>query len=212
MFFRLLQFSLKYKIKNSIELIYLYIFYFASCGVVGLLFQGKSIPYLMAVLWIVMLFTWVLSIGQFWEEDERDGSLDQWRMSGIGLEWVGLAKWLTHMALVVIPVAAIAAGGLRPLGNIAASAGTTMLVLVLGGAQMLAVAMLAAAASVGQQRTSAAAGIVMLPLAIPSMIWGSAALGEGATSEDAIIMLGAYALLSVPLSCLASAACLRAPD
>lgn len=208
----LLTFILKYKIKNSSELIYLYIFFISSCLLIGLLSHGNSGPYLHAMLWVLTLFTWTISIGQFWQEDEEDGTLDQWRATGTPLEWVALAKLTVQGALVALPVALIAGFCLGALGMGTQTPWHTTAILALGGVQMMAIGMLAAAASTGLQKGTGIVGLIMLPLAVPSMIWGSNAIQGGDGANSAYMLLGGYALLSTALSCIASAACLRASD
>lgn len=208
----LFSFILKYKIRNIKEIIYIYVFFISSCLLIGLLSQGAPHPQLHAMLWVLTLFAWTLSLGQFWQEDEQDGTLDQWRATGTPLEWVALAKLMAQLVLVVLPVAIIAGACLGALGMDTQNPWGAAAILALGGAQMMAVGMLAAAASTGLQAATGIVGIIMLPLAVPSMIWGSSAMQGGDGADSAYMLLGAYALLSAALSCIASAACLRASE
>ncbi len=208
---KILIFNLMYNFKKIIEHIYLYVFFTFSIALFGLLSVRNEKPELNAIVWVLILFTLTLAMQQFWNEDEQDGTIDQWRVSGKGLEWVALMKWITHMLLIVLPVAAIAGWGMKLLGFPIQNSAHIAMVTAIGGAQMMATGMLAAAATVGLQRTSGIIGIVMLPLAVPSMVWGSAAMGD-ANNSSALVLLCAYALLSVPLSCIGSAAMLRSSN
>lgn len=208
----LLYFILKYKIKNLVELIYLYIFFISSFFLIGLLSLGGGKGEMGAAAWVAMLFTWMLGLGQFWAEDEQDGTLDQWQISGISLEWVALAKLLVQGMLIVAPVAILAGIGLQYAKMPGYDPYNAIAALAIAGMQMNAIGMLSAAISVGLQRASGITGLVMLPLAVPSMLWGSAALK--ATSDKSVIfeLLIGYCLISVVASCIASAASLRAPS
>lgn len=206
----LLHFILKYKFKNSIELIYLYIFFISSFFLVGLLSQGGEKGGISGMIWVVMLFTWMLGINQFWAEDEQDGTLDQWQVSGIALEWVALAKLLVQGVLVVAPVAILTGIGLQYAGIPHYEPYNAIAALMIAGTQMSAIGMLSAAISVGLQRANGIAGLVMLPLAVPSMLWGSAALVNASEKNNIFLMLGGYCLTSIVASCIASAASLRA--
>lgn len=208
----LLQFILKYKFKNSIELIYLYIFFSSSFFLFGLLSQGGGKGGEGSIAWVAMLFTWMLGINQFWVEDEQDGTLDQWQISGIALEWVALAKLLVQAVLVVVPVAILAGIGLQYAGLPNYELSNAIMALTIAGTQMSAIGMLSAAISAGLQRASGIAGLVMLPLAVPSMLWGSAALVNASEKNNVFLILGGYCLISIVASCIASAASLRASN
>lgn len=209
MLIQLMKFNLKYKLKNIIEVIYLYIFYMVSIALVSMLSQHNTMPGIAPIIWVLMLFALTASMYQFWAEDEQDGTIDQWRTSGVALEWVALAKWFVHVALIVIPLALIAGWGTQLVGFAITNTERVALVAAVGGAQMAAIGMLAAAICTGLRNTAGIIGIVMLPLTVPSMIWGSAALDSSANT-DAIIILAAYAAITIPISCIASAASLRA--
>jgi heme exporter protein B len=214
----LFAFILKYKIKNIIELIYLYIFFIFSISAFALIspvpVSGDS-AVAVALLWVVTLFVSSLCAAQLWAEEAEEGIIDQWRASGIGLEWVALAQLLAHSALVMLPMAAIGSYGLKLLGYPIANPESWLMILALGGVQMLSVAMLAAAGAAATPRAAGIIGVMSAPLTIPTIIFGSTAMLQPVainSTQSAVVMLAGYTLLSAAISCLISAAILESAE
>lgn len=126
------------------------------------------------ILWIAALTASLLPIERLIEPDRADGVLDQLFVRGVAEESIALAKilahWLTFAPLLLI--AAVPASALVAMGG--QSLARTELALLIGTPGLAALAVAIAAVTSGLPRTGALAGLLMLPLAVPLLIFGSA--------------------------------------
>ena len=137
-------------------------------------------------LWIAALTAALLPIERLIEPDRADGVLDQLAIRGVADESVALAKiaahWLTFGPLLL--VAAIPGAAL--LGMDGAALLRAELALAIGTVALAALAVAVAAVTSGLPRAGALAGLLLLPLAVPLLIFGVA---------DALLLEGSVALL-----------------
>jgi heme exporter protein B len=135
-------------------------------------------------LWISALTAALLPIERLIEPDRADGVLDQLVLHGLADESIGFAKiaahWLTFAPLLL--VAAIPASALLAMD--AASLARTELALAIGTPALAALAVAVAAVTAGLPRAGSIAGLLLLPLAVPLLIFavGNALLLEAAVS------------------------------
>jgi heme exporter protein B len=126
------------------------------------------------VLWIAALTAALLPIERLVEPDRADGVLDQLALNQVAEESIALAKiiahWLTFGPLLLI--AAVPASALLAMGG--ASLGRTLIALAVGTPGLAALAVAVAAVTTGLQRAGALAGLLLLPLAVPLLIFGAA--------------------------------------
>lgn len=159
-------------------------------------------------LWIAALTAAMLPIERLIEPDRADGLLDQLALTGTAEEAVGAAKmvghWLTFGPLLLI--AAIPASFLVGLDGPALV--RSLISLAIGTPALAALAVAVAALTAGLPRAGALAGLLMMPLAVPLVIFGAAATGDG---ESAALKLeAAIALLLVAGSPFVTGAAIRA--
>lgn len=146
-------------------------------------------------LWIAALTAALLPIERLVEPDRADGVLDQLFLHGVAEESVAAAKiaghWLTFAPLLLL--AALPGSVLLgvPPGDLA----QLLLALGIGTLGLAALAVAVAALTAGLPRTGALAGLLLLPLAIPLLIFGASASGDAASG--ALLLEGAIALLLV---------------
>lgn len=137
-------------------------------------------------LWIAALTAALLPIERLIEPDRADGMLDQLSLHGTAEESVALAKigahWLSFGPLLLI--ALIPASGLLAMNADALS--RTAAALAIGTPGLAALAVAVAAVTAGLPRAGALAGLLLLPLAIPLLIFGAA---EAFAIEAAISLL-----------------------
>jgi heme exporter protein B len=130
-------------------------------------------------LWIAALTAALLPIERLVEPDRADGVLDQLALHGVADESVALAKivahWLTFAPLLLI--AAVPAAAL--LGMDAALLKKALVALAIGTPGLAALAVAVAALTAGLPRAASLAGLLLLPLAVPLLIFGAAATGDG---------------------------------
>jgi len=135
-------------------------------------------------LWIAALTAALLPVERLVEPDRADGVLDQLALHGLAEESVAAAKivahWLTFAPLLVI--AAIPASALLAMDG--AALAKTALALAIGTPGLAALAVAVAAVTAGLPRAGALAGLLLLPLAVPVLIFGAgqALLLEAAAS------------------------------
>jgi heme exporter protein B len=159
-------------------------------------------------LWIAALTAAMLPIERLIEPDRADGVLDQLALCGATEEAVGAAKmvghWLTFGPLLLI--AAIPGSFLVGLDGPALA--RTLMSLAIGTPALAALAVAVAALTAGLPRAGALAGLLMMPLAVPLVIFGAAATGDGESS--ALKLEAAVALLLVAGTPFLAGAAIRA--
>ena len=135
-------------------------------------------------LWIATLTAALLPIERLVEPDRAHGVLDQLALHGLTEESVALAKiaahWLTFAPLLLI--AAIPASALLAMDGTALT--RAALALAVGTPGLAALAVAVAAITAGLPRAGSLVGLLLLPLAVPLLIFGAAnaLLLEAATS------------------------------
>lgn len=126
------------------------------------------------VLWIAALTAALLPIERLIEPDRGDGVLDQLFLHGMAEESVALAKtvahWLTFAPLLLI--AAVPASVLLAMDG--GSLARTEVALLLGTPGLASLAVAVAAVTAGLPRAGSLAGLLLLPLAVPLLIFGAA--------------------------------------
>jgi heme exporter protein B len=164
------------------------------------------------IVWVAALLAAVLSLDRLFAADYADGGLDLIALSPMPLELAALAKaaahWLTTgLPLVIVsPLLAILVD-LDP-----AALPSLLLGLLLGTPAMSLVGAIAAALSLGARRPGGLTTLVVLPLYLPPLIFGTGAVEASLAAEGAgahLLLLAALTVAAVPLAPLAAAAALR---
>jgi len=159
-------------------------------------------------LWIAALTAALLPIERLVEPDRADGVLDQLRLHNVAEESVAIAKiaghWLSFGPLLVLaafPASALLGLGPEPLKRVLVS-------LLIGTPGLAALSVAVAALTAGLPRAGALAGLLLLPLAVPLLIFGAAVIGAGGDGPLALEAAVSIALLAG--SPFVSAAAIRA--
>jgi heme exporter protein B len=160
------------------------------------------------VLWIAALLAALLPIDRLIAPDLEQGVLDQLAVRGVGDEIVGLAKLVAHwlgfgppLIIAAIPAAAL----LRLEGD---TLWRLELGLLAGTPGLAALAVMIAAITAGLRGVGALAGLLMLPLTIPLLIFGAGSLNP--QGMDALKLLAACSMLAIAISPFAVGAAIRA--
>ncbi|MDQ3482613.1 MAG: heme exporter protein CcmB [Pseudomonadota bacterium] len=159
-------------------------------------------------LWIAALTAALLPIERLIEPDRADGVLDQLYLRGVADESVAAAKiaghWLAFGPLLLAS-ALVGAFLLRiPSGDLPA----LLLALGIGSLGLAALAVAVAALTAGLPRAGALAGLLLLPLAVPLLIFGAAASGD--RESGALLLEAAVTLLLVAGAPFVAGAAIRA--
>ena len=126
------------------------------------------------VLWIAALTAALLPIERLIEPDRTDGVLDQFALHGVAEESIALAKiaahWLTFAPLLL--VASVPASALLAMDG--AALARVEIALAIGTPALAALALCVAAVTAGLPRAGSLAGLLLLPLAVPLLIFAVA--------------------------------------
>jgi heme exporter protein B len=164
------------------------------------------------VLWVAALLASLLSVDALFKADADDGTLEQLALSGQALGVIVIAKTLAHWlvsgaALVIMsPLVGTA------LGIPVEAFGTMMLSLALGTLTLSWLGAIGAGLTVGLRRGSVLLGLIVLPLAMPLLIFGANATDRAITGESpagALYFLAALCVFTSTLAPLAATAALR---
>ncbi|UVO51382.1 heme exporter protein CcmB [Sphingomonas sp. SUN019] len=159
------------------------------------------------VIWAAALLAALLPVERLIAPDLDSGVLDQLATRGIPLPAIAATKIAAHWLAFAPPlmIAAVIAAGLLDL-----SAETLLLVeagLAIGTPGLAALAVATGALVAGLRGAGAVAGLVMLPLAIPLLIFGAGAIEGG---PGGLKLLAAVSLLLVAGAPFVAAAAMRA--
>ena len=159
-------------------------------------------------LWIAALTAALLPIERLVEPDRADGMLDQLALGGTSEEAIAGAKmaghWLTFGPLLLVA----AVPGSVLVGIDGTALGRLLVALAIGTPALAALAVAVAALTAGLPRAGAMAGLLLLPLAVPLLIFGAAA--SGAAPGGALQLEAAVALLTVAGAPFVAGAAIRA--
>ena len=161
------------------------------------------------IVWIAAFLSMLLGLDRLFRADEDDGSLLLFRHAALPLEAIVAAKMLAHWLLTALPLIAATPLLAVMLSMDAVSWGETVLALLLGTPALTAFGTIGAAVTVSLKRGGLLAPVLILPLAIPVLIFGVAMVGAPAGSSAALLFLSALSLVSVAFCPFAAALALR---
>ena len=164
------------------------------------------------VIWVAALLAALLSLDRLFQADFEDGSLDQLMLSNMALEQIVLAKALAHWLTTGLPIV-IAAPVLGVMLSLSFDAiGILVLALAIGTPTLSLIGAVGAAITVGVRRGGLLLSILVLPLYVPTLIFGARAVEMALLSlpvVPSLALTGAVTLLSAALAPFAAAAALR---
>ncbi len=164
------------------------------------------------ILWVAALLACLLSLDRIFALDYEDGSLDLLATAPIPLEGVVALKALAHWLTTGLPLV-IAAPLFGLLLHLPAPAYPWMILSLLLGTPALSVlGTFGAALTVGLKRGGLLLSLLVLPLYIPTLIFGAELVRRGALHLEttaALMMLSAITAFTVALVPFASAAAIR---
>jgi heme exporter protein B len=166
-----------------------------------------------AILWLGALLASLLAIDRLFADDYADGSLDLLLTGQAPLELVAATKALAHWLTAGLPVV-IAAPLLGLMLNLEPAAiGVVTLTLLVGTPALAFIGLIGAALGVATHRGGLLLPILILPPAIPILIFGVSAAAAGTTGPipfgTPFTILCALTLFSAVIGPFAAAATLR---
>ena len=164
------------------------------------------------MLWVAALLAALLSLDRIFALDYEDGSLPLLATSPLPLEGVALVKGIAHWVTTGLPLT-LAAPALGFLLNLAPSAYVWLFVsLAFGTPALSMIGAFGAAVTVGVKRGGLLMSLLVLPLYVPTLIFGAEAVRRGADGFDAstpMLMLAGITLGCFAVLPFAAAAALR---
>ena len=161
------------------------------------------------VIWAAALLAALLPVERLVGPDLESGVLDQLRVRGVSLALVAACKVVAHWVAFAPPLmlAAVIAAGLLDLSG--ATLVRVEIGLAIGTPGLAALAVATGALVAGLRGGSAVAGLVMLPLAVPLLIFGAGGL-DPVGGAGAFKLLGAVSLVLVAGAPFVAGAAMRA--
>ena len=164
------------------------------------------------VLWIGALLACLLSLDRLLALDFEDGTLDLLVTAPLPLEAALSVKALAHWITTGLPLI-IAAPVLGVLMNLPTQGyGWLVLSLLLGTPSLSVIGTFGAALTVGIKRGGLLLSLLVLPLYVPTLIFGAEAARRGAAGADAstpMLLLAGISAATIALMPFASAAVLK---
>ena len=163
-------------------------------------------------MWIAALLAALLSLDRLFQADYEDGSLDQLMLSPLALEQIVLAKAIAHWLTTGLPMTLAS----PVLGTMLALPPevipTLVLAMAVGTPSLSLIGAVGAAITVGVRRGGLLLSILVLPLYIPTLIFGAQAVDAALIAANplpAVALTGAISILAAALTPFAAAAALR---
>ena len=164
------------------------------------------------VLWIGALLACLLSLDRLLALDFEDGTLDLLATAPLPIEAALSVKALAHWITTGLPLV-IAAPVLGVLMNLPTQGyGWLVLSLLLGTPALSVIGTFGAALTVGIKRGGLLLSLLVLPLYVPTLIFGAEAARRGAAGVDVstpMLLLAGISAATIALMPFASAAVLK---
>lgn len=166
-----------------------------------------------AILWIGALLATLLGLDRLFQADREDGTLDLMLMAGRSLELTVLVKCAAHWVATGLPlvVAAPLLGIFLNLDPV--SMGAVTLTLLVGTPALTLIGAIGAALTVSLRRGGLLLAVLVVPLAIPVLIFGvssaDAAIHDPVPFMAPFLILCALSLIAAVVGPIAAATALR---
>jgi heme exporter protein B len=164
------------------------------------------------VLWIGALLACQLSLDRMFQTDAEDGALDVLALAPVPLAAIVALKALAHWMTTGLPLVAAAPLLGVALGLPGAAQPWLVASLAAGTPALSFLGAIGAAVTVGLRRGGLLLSLLVLPLYLPTLIFGARAVAEAADGGDprpAFLLLAGLTLAVLALAPAAAAAALR---
>ncbi|MBG7602427.1 MAG: heme exporter protein CcmB [Gammaproteobacteria bacterium] len=164
------------------------------------------------VVWVAALLAALLTLDSIFRSDFEDGTLEQLLLSAQPLSVMVLAKVVAHWLVTGLPLLLVAPLLAMLLGMKPAAMGTLMLSLLLGTPVLSLIGAIGVALTVGLRRAGVILSLLVLPLYVPVLIFGAAAVDAAASGlpvAGQLYILAAFLAMALSLAPVAAASALR---
>jgi heme exporter protein B len=164
------------------------------------------------IIWVLALLAVLLGLDRLWQADYEDGSLELMALAPVPLELLTVAKCLAHWLTSGLLLAAVSPLLAVLMSLPAAALWVLPAALLVGTPTLTLIGSIGAALLLGSRRGSVLTALLVLPLYIPVLIFGVAAVDGvllGLASPAPFLILAAMLLFTLALAPFATAAALR---
>jgi heme exporter protein B len=164
------------------------------------------------IVWVTALLAAMLSFERLFAPDYEDGSLEQLALAPAPLALVALGKAAAHWLTTGLPLLVAAPLIALLYGLPGEGYGMLLATMAVGTPTISLIGTLGAALTLGARRGGVMLSLLVLPLVIPVLIFGAAAIDAaiaGFPPGPHLMLLGALLLAALVLAPWAAAAALR---
>ena len=167
-------------------------------------------PLAVPIIWIAALLSILAGFDRLFAQDVSDGWLDQVSLSQLGLGWYALAKAISHWLSAGLPLL-IMTPMMALMLNISVSQFPPLMVALLFGSMGLTLlGVIGAALAEGARRGAALMALLILPLTVPLLIFGTlASQSETGVISPHLMLLGAVFVVLLAIAPLVAAIALE---
>jgi heme exporter protein B len=165
-----------------------------------------------AALWVGALLSSLLALDLLFRDDAQDGALEQMAVCGQPFAGLLLAKTAVHWLLTGLPLVIVAPFVASALGAPARALPGIWAALTLGTVRLSLVGAIGAGLTLGLRRGGSLLALLVLPLAVPVLIFGARATALAIAGESVappLYLLAALGVLAATLAPWALAAAVR---
>ncbi len=160
------------------------------------------------VIWVAALLAAILPLDRLVEPDVESGFFDQWALRGLSEEAVMLGRIVAHWLCFGVPLMLA-----TPIAAVLLAIDGEQLWrlefgLLLGTPGLAAIGVTIAALIAGLRAGAALGGLLLIPLAVPLLIFGAGSLQPG--GDNGLVLLAAASLVAVAIAPFAAGAAIRA--
>ena len=160
------------------------------------------------VIWVAALLAAILPLDRLIEPDLELGMFDQWALRGISEELVVAVRVLAHWLSFGPPLMLAALPASALVGIDGQTLRTVEIGLLAGTPGLAALGVMVAALTAGLRGGAALGGLLVIPLAVPLLVFGAGSLATGGGSG--IALTGAVSLVLLAIAPFAAGAAIRA--
>ncbi|MEW5755250.1 MAG: heme exporter protein CcmB [Pseudomonadota bacterium] len=164
------------------------------------------------VIWVAALLATMLSLNRLFSVDYQDGTLEQMLIAPQPLSLLVLSKVVAHWLLTGLPLVLMAPLLGVLLGMESEAIGVMVLTLLLGTPVLSLIGSIGAALTLGVRGGGVLLSLLILPLYVPILIFGTGAVESVRADmgvEAQLSLLGAFLALALGFTPWAAAAALR---
>jgi heme exporter protein B len=164
------------------------------------------------VVWVAALLASMLSLGRIFGNDYQDGTLEQLLLTPQSTYLIVLGKILAHWVVSEVPLVIIAPLLGLQFGLSQNSLAIVVVSLLLGTPVLSLIGSIGAALTLGLRAANVLVALLVLPLYIPVLIFGSGAVQasiNGASPQPYLLLLGATLVLTLVFAPWATSAALK---